>query len=111
MADGPRSVSRCIHHVAMEILWKRRLAMAGGIASTADLHAMGLSDTDIRMLAGYRAIRRVRRGWYASPDADPLVPEDERDRVRLHWARHPSPGDRGAVHVEPARRQALACRG
>lgn len=135
---------------AMRMLWQRRLAAAGGVASAGDLHAMGLSDVDIRLFAGYGSLIRVRRGWYASPDADPLVveacrfggrlacvsalafrgelvnhagrlhielpanaivrvPDDQRARVRMHWARHPSPGDRAAVGVEAARRQALAC--
>ncbi|BDV30249.1 type IV toxin-antitoxin system AbiEi family antitoxin domain-containing protein [Microbacterium terricola] len=39
------------------------------------------------------------------------VPPDERERVRLHWARRPSPGDRAVVDAEAARRQALTCDG
>lgn len=132
------------------MLWQRKLAAAGGVASATDLHEMGLSDGDIRLFAGYGILIRVRRGWYASPQADPLVveacrfggrlacisalsfrgascthdgrlhielpsnaivrvPETERNRVRMHWARHPSPGDRAAVGVEAAQRQALTC--
>ncbi len=137
----------------MGMMWQHKTAEQGGIASVADLHAMGLTDVDIRMFAGYGSLVRVRRGWYATPDTHPDVVEacrlggrlacrsalelngeahdddsdddrlhiegpansvsrlapDERDRVRVHWARRPSSGSRGVVSAEAARRQAVAC--
>ncbi|WP_417562064.1 type IV toxin-antitoxin system AbiEi family antitoxin domain-containing protein [Microbacterium sp.] len=57
------------------MLWVRRLDAAGGVADTADLHRLGLSDVDIRMFVGYGRIRRVRRGWYVRPDVDVRIAE------------------------------------
>lgn len=46
----------------------------GGIASTAELRAHGLSAQDLRIAYSYGSLRRVRRGWYAHPRlATPLV--------------------------------------
>ena len=47
----------------------------GGVASAADLHALGLGDIDIRLYASYGTLRRVRRGWYILPDTDETVAE------------------------------------
>ncbi len=120
------------------------------MASTAQLHALGLDDMDIRISTWYGTLVRVRRGWYAQPHADPAaveacrlggrlacvsalkyhgeevaddgrlhievpanaVPRPEtvgNDAVRVHWARHPSPGDQAAVDAVAAHRQAGRC--
>jgi hypothetical protein len=134
----------------MWITWQRTMAARGGVASTAQLHALGLDDHYIRICTWYRTLLRVRRGWYAQPQADPAaveacrlggrlacvsalkyhgqeaeddgrlhievranaVPRPEtvgNDAVRVHWTRHPSPGDQAAVAVPAARRQAERC--
>lgn len=136
----------------VKFLWQRKLAQAGGVASTVHLHAMDLTDVDIRMFAGYGLLVRARRGWYVSPDADPAVVEAvklggrlacisalrlrgapvesdgrvhieipgnavvraaarDAGRVRVHWTRHPSPGDHALVATSAAWRQARACCG
>lgn len=135
----------------MTMWWERRLREGGGVATTADLHAMGLDDVEIRMFVGYGGLIRVRRGWYAGPTAHPRAVEAVRlggrlacvsalhargvplvddgrlhielpanavlrsaardaFRVRVHWRRRPSRGDRGMVDVGAAWAQARACR-
>lgn len=37
------------------------------------------------------------------------IPEEERDRIRVHWARVRSAGSLGVVDVEAAQRQAARC--
>jgi len=44
-----------------------------GIASTARLLAAGVTKVSIDVDMSYGAIRRIRRGWYASLDAAPLA--------------------------------------
>lgn len=86
--------------------WQLRLAAAGGVASTRDLHRMGLSDVDIRMFASSgRRLVRVRIGWYVAPDVAPAVREAVRLGGRLACIsalRHRGApvGDDGRLHIE-----------
>lgn len=87
------------------MLWQRRLAERGGVASVRDLHGWSLSDTDIRMFTGYGLLRRVRRGWYCTPDAPAEVVEACRwggrlacvSALRYRGVRAP---DDGRLHIE-----------
>jgi hypothetical protein len=137
---------------ALMMKWQVRMAQAGGVATTGDLHRFGLSDVDIRMFGSYGLLARVRVGWYVTPDVDPAVREAvrlggrlacvsalrnrgapvhhdgrlhielpahavprpgaaDRSSVRVHWTRHPSPGDRASVDVPSAWRVARTCVG
>lgn len=47
------------------------LQLPHGVARTATLYAMGVSRGELRRLLDDGALRRVRRGWFAAPGADP----------------------------------------
>lgn len=78
--------------------WERLVGERGGVASAADLHALGLSDDDGRLHIELRRSDVLR------------VPADRRHLVRVHWTRNPSPGGKAVVSRAAAQRQALACR-
>ena len=109
--------------------WQVHMASAGGVATTGDLHGIGLSDVDIRMFVSYGSLVRVRVGWYVTPGAAAEVREavrlggrlaclsalllggaPVRDDGRLHIeipahaVRRPGAGDASAVRVHWTRR-------
>lgn len=85
--------------------WELRLSAADGVASTDDLHRMGLSDVDIRMFVSYGRLVRVRVGWYVAPGVASAVREAVRLGGRLTCIsalRHRGApvGDDGRLHIE-----------
>ncbi|KQP69104.1 hypothetical protein ASF40_14360 [Microbacterium sp. Leaf288] len=109
--------------------WQMAMARSGHVASTRDLHRIGLSDVDIRMFVSYGRLVRVRIGWYVTPGVDAAVREavrlggrlacfsalrlrgapvgdDGRLHIELpaHAVRRPGAGDPSAVRVHRARR-------
>lgn len=49
------------------------LSRRGGVARTASLVSAGVSAHALRRAKEVGAVRRIRRGWVALPDADPLL--------------------------------------
>lgn len=45
----------------------------GNVMSTRTLKGQGFSDADIRHVVNSGSLTRVRQGWYAGPDPDPMV--------------------------------------
>lgn len=92
--------------------WERFVRERDGIASAADLHALGLTDIDIRLHAMYGRITRIRRGWYSLRDVDPLILHACRlggrltclSLLRLHGE---DTVDDGRLHIELRRSDVL----
>lgn len=57
----------------MTYLFAEKAIGAWGIGSTARLHSIGIHKSNIEVALFYGAIRRICRGWYASPDASELA--------------------------------------
>ena len=118
-----------------------------GLVRTRELLAIGDDDEIIRWIHNYRAIIRVRRGWWALPGTPDVLMKawgaggrlacisalafhgqilDHGEPLHIefaasskgartaghvvHWRSEQIDGDRRAVSVETARRQASRCR-
>ena len=89
-----------------------------GLVRTSELLASGDDTETIRWASGYRSIIRVRQGWWILPGTPeplhvevPVAGHGAREPgVVVHWSRDQRNGDRRAVSVEVARRQASRCR-
>jgi hypothetical protein len=84
---------------------ERAIRSSDGILSTAELHHRGFDDDTIKLVASYKKIVPIRRGWYASPD----LPVDA-FRALVSGADHRHP-DRSLGRRSARYDQALSARG
>ena len=106
------------HHSDRVNIHAALFARHHGLVRTRELLAAGTDTEMIRWTRNYRAIVRVRQGWWALPGTDARlhieVPEhssyQRAEGVVVHWASDQRNGDRRAVSVEVARQQASRCR-